>query len=115
LSLLGVVSPSLLNHGVGLVRVGGYARAPAKPRESEVYDSGGARDLPLARGSHIPWFDEGIRRGMHDILRAGIWCAITPISLLFVVVLWLGTSSLDPLKDLTYGSLIDPVRGLYDD
>jgi hypothetical protein len=115
LSLLGVVSPSLLNHGVGLVCVGGYARAPIKSHESEVYDSGGARGLPRARGSHVPCFEGGIGRGIHNVLRAGIWCAITSISLLFVVVLWLGTSSLDPLEDLTYGSLIDPVRGLYDD
>jgi hypothetical protein len=35
--------------------------------------------------------------------------AITPISLLFATVLQLGTSSLDPLRDLTHGGLCDPV------
>jgi hypothetical protein len=49
---------------------------------------------------------------MHGVLRAGIWCAITPFSPLFVVVLHLGTLSLDPLRDLTHGSLCDPTRGL---
>jgi hypothetical protein len=34
---------------------------------------------------------------MHGVLRARIWCAITPISPLFVAVLWLGTSSLDAI------------------
>jgi hypothetical protein len=41
LSLRGVISPSLLIHGrVGLDHVGGHARAPAKPHELGVYDSG---------------------------------------------------------------------------
>jgi hypothetical protein len=40
LSLQGVVPPSLLFHGgVGLVRIGGHARAPTKPYEFGVYDS----------------------------------------------------------------------------
>jgi hypothetical protein len=52
---------------------------------------------------------------MHNVLGAGIWCAITPISLLLNAVLWHGTSSLDPLRDLPHGSLCDPVRGLYMD
>jgi hypothetical protein len=46
---------------------------------------------------------------MHNILRAGIWCTITPISPLFAVVLSLGTALLDPLSDLTHGGLCDPV------
>jgi hypothetical protein len=42
LSLRDVVSPSLLIHGgVGLDRIGGHARAHAKPHESGVYDSSG--------------------------------------------------------------------------
>jgi hypothetical protein len=45
----------------------------------------------------------------------GVWCAITPISVLFIAVLQLGTSPLDPLGDLTQGGLSDPMRGLYGD
>jgi hypothetical protein len=42
LSLLGVTSLSLLTHGeVGLDRIGGDARAPAKSYELGVYDSEG--------------------------------------------------------------------------
>jgi hypothetical protein len=109
LSLQGVVSPSHLNHGrIGLVHVGGHARAPAKPHESRVYDGGGARDLLRASGSRIPCSDWGIRRGMRDVLQAEIWCAITTISPLFIAVLQLGTSSLDPF-DLTHGNLCDPI------
>jgi hypothetical protein len=109
LSLHSVASPSLVSHGgVGLVRVRGYAREPAKSHESEVYDNGRARDLPCAQGSRIPCSDRGIHRGMHGVLQAGILCAITPISALFVAVLRLGTSSLDPVGDLTHGNLCDP-------
>jgi hypothetical protein len=46
---------------------------------------------------------------MHDVLRAGIWFAITLISPLFVAVQWLGTASLDSLGDLTHGGLCDPI------
>jgi hypothetical protein len=60
LSLQGAASPSLLHHGgVLLDRVRDHARAPTKPHESGVYDNGGARDLPCARGSSIPYFDGG--------------------------------------------------------
>jgi hypothetical protein len=45
--------------GVGLDHVGGHARAPAKPRESRVYDGSGAHELPRSRGSHIPCADGG--------------------------------------------------------
>jgi hypothetical protein len=48
-SLLGVALTSFLIHGrVGLDRVRGQARAPAKPCESGVYNSDGACDLPCA-------------------------------------------------------------------
>jgi hypothetical protein len=57
----------------------------------------------------------GVRRGVHGVLRAGICCAITPISPLVVAVLWLGTSALDPLEDFAYGGLCDLVRDLYGD
>jgi hypothetical protein len=50
-----------------------------------------------------------IRHGMCGTLRVRVWCAITPISPLSVVVLRLGTASLDPLKDLAHGSLCNPV------
>jgi hypothetical protein len=69
LSLQGVASPSLLNHGrVGLDRVEGHARAPTKSHESEVYDGSGAHGLSRAQGSHIPHSGRGINRGMHDVL-----------------------------------------------
>jgi hypothetical protein len=45
---------------------------------------------------------------MRDVLQAEIWCAITMISPLFIAVLQLGTSSLDPF-DLTHGDLCDPI------
>jgi hypothetical protein len=49
LSVQGVVPPSLLfDGGVGLVRIGGHARAPAKSCESGVYDSGGVSYLSCA-------------------------------------------------------------------
>jgi hypothetical protein len=74
LSLKGVASPSFLNHGgVGLDCVGGHSRAHAKPCESGVYDSGGAHVLLCAQGSRIPCSARGIRRGMLNVLRAGIW------------------------------------------
>jgi hypothetical protein len=64
LSLHGVASPSLLNHGgVGLIHVIGHARTPAKPCESGVYDGGRACDLPQTRGSRIPYPDGGICHG----------------------------------------------------
>jgi hypothetical protein len=88
LSLHGVASPSLLNHGrVGLHCVKGHTRAPTKPHESEVCDGGRAHDLPRARGSLIPCSGGGIRRGMHNVLQAGISCTSTLISPLFGVVL----------------------------
>jgi hypothetical protein len=58
-------------------------------------------------------FRRGIRRGMHDVPQAEIWCAITPVSLLFAAILWIATASLDPLEDLAHDGLCDPVRGLY--
>jgi hypothetical protein len=55
LSLQGVASSSLRNHGgVGLDRVGGHARAPSKSRELGVYDGDRAHDLPRSQGSHSP-------------------------------------------------------------
>jgi hypothetical protein len=42
-------------------------------------------------------------------LGAGIWCSSTPISLLIATILQLGTTSLDPIRDLTYVILCDPV------
>jgi hypothetical protein len=50
---------------------------------------------------------------MHDVPQAEIWCAITPVSLLFAAILWIATASLDPLEDLAHDGLCDPVRGLY--
>jgi hypothetical protein len=38
----------------------------------------------------MPYSDRRIRCAMRGVLRAGIWCAITPISPLFIVVLRLG-------------------------
>jgi hypothetical protein len=116
LSLRDVVSPSLLIHGgVGLDRIGGHARAHAKPRESGVYDSSGVGYMSCVQGSCIPCSAGGIRHGVRGVLRARIQCAITLISLLSVAVLWLGAASLDPLGDLAYGGFCDPVRDLYVD
>jgi hypothetical protein len=54
LNLRGVISLSLLFHGgVDLAHIGGHARAPAKPRESEVYDRDRISYLSCARGSYI--------------------------------------------------------------
>jgi hypothetical protein len=100
----------LSDHGsVGLDRVEGHTRGLAKPHESGVYDGGRVHDLPHARGTRIPCSGRGTHHGMHDVLRARIWCSSTPISPLFAVVLCLGTASLDCLGDLTHGSLGDPV------
>jgi hypothetical protein len=110
MSLLGIASPSLLNHGgVGLDHIGGHARAPTKPCESGVYDGGRARDLPRAQGSRIPCVSGGICRGLRGVLRAWVQCAIAPISLLSATVLWFGTPPLDPLWNLVYSSLCDPM------
>jgi hypothetical protein len=54
-------------------------------------------------------------RGVHGVLRARIWGAITLICPLSAAVLWPGAASLDPHGDLTYGSLHNPVRGLHGD
>jgi hypothetical protein len=106
LSFLGVAAPSLLIYGGdGLDRVRCNTRAPAKACESRVYDGGRACDLPRSRGSRIPHSSGRIRRGVCGVLRAGVWCAITPISLLLAVVLRPETTSLDPLRDLTHGGL----------
>jgi hypothetical protein len=56
-----------------------------------------------------------IRHGVHDILRAGIQCAITLISLLPTVVLWFGGTSSDSFGDPADGGIRDPARGLHGD
>jgi hypothetical protein len=110
LSLWGVVSPSLLIHGrVGLDRVGGHARAPAKPHESGVYDNGGVGYMLCARGSCICCSGGGIRHGMHGVLRVKIRCAIKSISSLSAIVQWPGAASLDPLGNPAYGGLGDRI------
>jgi hypothetical protein len=110
LSLQGIVSPSLLFHGgVGLVYVGGHARAHAKHYESGVYDSSEVSYLSCAQRFLVPCSSGGIRHGVHDILRAGIWCDILLISPLLATVLRLGAASFDSIKHLVYGSLCDPV------
>jgi hypothetical protein len=100
-----VASPSLLNHGrVGLDRVRGHARSPAKPRELGVHDGAELARccMPEDPASPVQARGGGIRRGLCSILRAGVWCCSTPISPLFAVVLWLRTASLDPLGGLTH-------------
>jgi hypothetical protein len=57
----------------------------------------------------------GIRRVMRNILREGIWSAVTSISLLAAAVLWLRAASLDSFEDHAYSGLHDPVRGLHGD
>jgi hypothetical protein len=51
----------------------------------------------------------GIRLGVCAILRAGVWCAITPISPLSAIVMWPRATTLDPLRDLAHGGLCDLV------
>jgi hypothetical protein len=51
----------------------------------------------------------GIRRGLCGVLQARVRRAITHISLLFTVVLWPRTASLDPLEGLTHSGLCDPM------
>jgi hypothetical protein len=110
LSLLGVASPSLLILGrFRLDRVGFHFRAPAKPSELGVYKGSGACDLLRAQESRIPSSGGGICRGVHIILWAGIWCSITPVSLLSTTSLWPGTASLNPLRDLAHDDLCNPV------
>jgi hypothetical protein len=96
-------------------RIGGHARAPAKPHESGVYDNGGVGYMSCARGFCVSYYDGGIQHAMHDVLRVRICCAITPISLLSAAVLWPGAASLNSLGDLAFGRLCDPMRGLYGD
>jgi hypothetical protein len=107
--LWGVVPLSLMFHGrVELVHVRGYARAPTKPHELGVYDHGRVSYLSCAQGSYISCSGRGIRHGVHGVLRVDIWCAITAISPLPTMVLWLGSASLDSFDDPTYCGLCDP-------
>jgi hypothetical protein len=116
LSLRGGISPSLLIHGRdGLDHVRGHRRALAKPHELGVYDSGGVGYLSCAQGSCISCSGREIRPGVCGILRARTQCAITLISPLSTAILCPGATSLDPLGDVAYGGLHDPVRGLYGD
>jgi hypothetical protein len=87
LILLGVASPSLLIHGrIGLDHVGGHARAPIKPGRSGVYDGSRACDLPHARGSQSPVQAGGyVMVWRHSL--TGVWCVITPVSMLTAIVL----------------------------
>jgi hypothetical protein len=116
LSLRGVVSLSLMFHGgVGLSCVGGHTKAPAKPHKSGVYDSDGVSYQLCAWGSCISCSTGGIHHGMRVVLRARIWCAITWISPLAVVVLRLGDASLDFFRDPAYRPswpCARPTRGL---
>jgi hypothetical protein len=103
LILHGVASPSLLNHGEArLDCVRHQGRAPAKPCESGVYDGGGARNLPCARGSHVP-----VPVGRYIVASVAFY--ERGISPLLAAVLWLGITSLDALGDLAHGGLRDSV------
>jgi hypothetical protein len=116
LSLRGVISPSpLIYDGVVLDRIRGQARAPTKTYKSGVYDSSGVSYLLCARRSCILCSGGGIRCGVHGVLQWRVRCAITLISLLLAIVLWLGAASHDFLGDPTYGGLRDPVRSQYGD
>jgi hypothetical protein len=53
----------------------------------------------------------GVRRGMCNILRARMHCAVTLISPFVTAVLWIGAASFDSFRDPAYGSHHDPVRG----
>jgi hypothetical protein len=68
--------------------------------------------VPEDRAS--PALHGGIRCGVRGVLRVMIWCVITSISPLDVVVLRPGPASLDS-GDLAYSGLHDLVRGLHGD
>jgi hypothetical protein len=107
LSLWGVISPSLLIHGgVGLDRIRGHTRAPAKPHESMVYDCDLVGYLSCAQGSCISCSGGEIHRGVRGILQAWIRCATTLISPLSATVLRSGAASLDPLGILHMGIFV---------
>jgi hypothetical protein len=85
----------LFHDGVMLAYAGDHAKAHTKSHESRMYDSGQASYLSCSYGSCIPCSGEGIHCGMHNILRARIWPALTLIPLLATIVLWLGVASPD--------------------
>jgi hypothetical protein len=63
----------------------------------------------------MPCFRGGIRLGVCGILRAGVWCAITPISPLFATVLGLELQCLTPLGILhmaAFVTLCDAYMGI---
>jgi hypothetical protein len=96
-SLQGVISPSLLIHGgVGLDRISGHARAPAKSHELGVYESGSVGYLSCARGSCVSYSGRGIHHGVRGVLRVRIQSVITPISPPSAMVLQPRPASLDP-------------------
>jgi hypothetical protein len=114
LGLQGVASPSLLGYGgVGLDPIKSNNGALVGSCESRVHDCGEACGLPRARGSCISHANRGIRGGLRGILRARVRCAITPVPLLFVVVLWHGTAPSDTLRGPPHSGFCDPVRGLH--
>jgi hypothetical protein len=116
LGLKGVASPSLSSHGrIGLDPCRGHASAPIEPHVPGVHDIGGPCNLLCARGSYFPNADGGIRGGFRGVLRVGIQCAITLIPSLTAAALWPGAAQSNPLVDLAYRNLRDPVRGLHGD
>jgi hypothetical protein len=114
--LASVTSPYLSNYSeVGLDPFRGHAGVPVGPHELGVHDGDGARNLSCARGPRIPHANAGICGDFNDILQVRIRCAITPISLFVDVVLLLGATPSDPLRDLAYHDLCDSMRGLHGD
>jgi hypothetical protein len=112
---IGCCFPSLPNYvGTRLDTVGGHVGAPTGHRESGVLNGGGACDLSCGRGPHISRASGGIHGGLHGVLGARVWCAITLIPPLHVV-LWLGTASPIPLVGPAYDGLCNLMRGLHVD
>jgi hypothetical protein len=72
-------------------------------------------ELAMCRvsGDLVSLAPAGVCRGVHNVLRVRIWCAITLISSLCVAVLQPRAASLNPLGDLAYCGLRDPVQGLH--
>jgi hypothetical protein len=65
----------------------GYVGSFAKPHKTRVYDGGGARGLPCARGPYIPHARGSIRGVLYGILWVGIRHTIELVPSLIAVVL----------------------------
>jgi hypothetical protein len=101
---------SLLFYGrVELARVGGHARAPAKPRKLGYMTAIELATCGVPVDPTSPASVGGIRHVVRAVLRGRIWCAFTLIPPLAAVVIRLEATSLTPFGDPAYSSLCDHV------